>query len=254
MIIYAVYVLGVIVILYFLINKEYARLDAGRVYKVKEAKQGVAIDKNYFYAISNSVIGKYLKKSGKRVLRKKLPFKHLNGGKIINGDLVVVNNPAGQPKDNAIVWIDPVTLNVIDIMQLPHLQGSLTWVDWHWDKWWICDAYYKKKVKNTTIYCFDQDWNPQGYWKLPKKVVESIEPYSLSGGAWFGEYLCVTGHDKPEMYILQMPADKVHAKLLKTVQICFNGQGFAFERGKGHLYAWGIRRNSVVRCSIDLEN
>ncbi len=254
---YTVYVLVVIVLLYIILfkNKEYARIDAGRVYKVKEAQQGVAIDKRYFYAISNNSIGKYERKSGKGVLHKKLPFKHLNGGKIINGDLVVVNNPAGQPEGNALIWLDPLTLEIIDIMKLPYLQGSLTWVDWAWDKWWICDAYYKKKAKDTTIYCFDQNWNLEGYWKLPKKVVESIEPYSLSGGAWFGEYLCVTGHDKPEMYILQMPANRIHAKLLRTVQVCFDGQGFSFERGKGSVYVWGIRREEsvVVRCSVDLE-
>ncbi|KKL94536.1 hypothetical protein LCGC14_1863710, partial [marine sediment metagenome] len=103
---YTVYVLVVIVLLYIILfkNKEYARIDAGRVYKVKEAQQGVAIDKRYFYAISNNSIGKYERKSGKGVLHKKLPFKHLNGGKIINGDLVVVNNPAGQPEGNALIW------------------------------------------------------------------------------------------------------------------------------------------------------
>lgn len=254
---YILVAIGIMVLLYIFLfrNNEYMRLDAGRVYKAKEATQGVAIDKKYVYAISNSQIGKYGRKSGKRVLSKKFPFKHLNGGTFVNGDLVVVNNPPKQPKNNALVWINPTTLDVIDIMPLPEVKGSLTWVDWAWDKWWVCDAHYKKHTKDTAIYCFNQDWMLEGYWKLPKSVIKHIEPYSLSGGAWFGEYLCVSGHDKPEMYILDLPQNEVHAKLLRTIQVCFDGQGFAFERGKGSVYAWGVRRDDavVVRCAIDLE-
>ena len=252
---YIITVIGILVLLYiFLFKNKYARTVPGRVYTVHNAK-GVVIDKRYFYTIGNNCVGKYDRKSGKKVLLKKLPFKHLSGGTFVNGDLVIVNNPSNKPSNNALVWLNPETLDIIDIMPLPQVQGSLSWIDWAWDKWWVCDAHYKKHVKETSIYCFNQEWTLEGYWKLPKEVIKEIEPHSLSGGAWFGEHLCVTGYDKPEMYILDLPEHDLHAKLLKTVQTCFDGQGFAFERGKGNVYAWGTRRddNKVVRCALDLE-
>ena len=255
--VYTAAILGILILLYlFFYRKNCERITASRIYDAKEAKQGVAIDSKYFYAINNNSIGKYSRKSGKRVLYKKVPFKHLNGGKIVNGDLVVVNNPAGKPEQNALIWLDPSNLQVVDVMQMSFIQGSLTWFDWAWDKWWVCDARYGKKVKDTTIYCFNEQWEPMGFWKIPKSLVGDLEPYSLSGGAWFGDHLYVSGHDKPEMYLLELPKDKLHAKLIQTVQVCFDGQGFVFERGKGKIYVWGIRRDDsvVVRCSVNLES
>ncbi len=249
--------LAVLILLYIIFFRgESFRAGIVKTFKVKEAKQGVAIDAKHFYAISNSHIGKYKRKTGEKVLSKSMPFKHLNGGKMIDGDLVVVNNPTGKSaRSNALVWLDPTTLNVIDILQLPQIRGSLTWADWAWNKWWVCDAWYGKDAKKTTIYCFNEDWILEGYWRLPKQVIEEISPYSLSGGEWFGEWLCVSGHDKPEMYVLELPTDKIHAKLLKTVPVCFDGQGFSFDRGKKHTYVWGIRRKDsvVVRCAINLD-
>ena len=257
---YTFYILGVIavlVLMYYIFfkNNAYSRLDAGRIYKAKEATQGVAIDRRHFYAIGSDEIGKYGRKSGKRILVKKLPFKHIKGGTIVNGDLVIVNTPPKHQGENALIWLDSFTLEIIDMITLPHMQGEITWVDWAWDKWWICDAQYKENVKDTCIYCFNPDWVLEGFWKLPKVVTESIEPKSLSGGSWFGEFLCVSDYDKPELYVLDLPEKKIHAKLLRTVQVCFDGQGFAFERGKGSVYVWGIRRDEsvVVRCAIDIE-
>ena len=256
---YTFYILVVIVALLLLYHiffqNSCAKLDAGRIYKAKEATEGVAIDKRYFYAIGHDKVGKYSRKSGKRVIAKKLPFKHIKGGKIVNDDLVIINTPPGRPEQNALIWLDVETLEMIDMMTLPHIQGEITWIDWAWEKWWICDAQYKKNVKETTIYCFNPDWVLEGFWKLPKDVVRSIEPKSLSGGAWFGEMLCVSGYEKPELYVLDLPEKKIHAKLLRLLLVCFDGQGFTFERGKESVYAWGTRRDKglVVRCAIDLE-
>ena len=251
---YMLVMICALILLYIILfrDDEELRVATDRVYKVKEVKKGVAIDDRYFYTISDSHIEKYGRKTGKKILSKKLPFKHLNGGTFVNGDLVVINNPPRNPEHNAIVWIDPKTLGLIDIMPLPQVKGSLTWIDWAWDKWWLCDAH----GKNTAIYCFNDDWTLEGYWKLPKEVIKNTKPRSLSGGAWFGEYLCVSGHDKPELYILELAYDKLQATLLKTIPICFDGNGFAFERGKDNTYAWGARgdHHTIVRCPINIDD
>lgn len=255
---YAVYILlGLAVIfgvyIIFFRNNNYSRLNAGKVYKVKNNPHAVAIDAKYFYTVSNNTVEKYTRKNGKRVVSKKLPFKHMCGGKLVNGDLVVINSPKGHPSDTALVWLNPVTLDLIDIMKLPYMKGKLTWIDWAMDKWWVCDSRKGKHLKETVIYCFNSNWQLEGYWKLPKSVLAAIGEDSLSGGIWFGEYLCVAGRNRAELYLLQMPGDKIHALHAKTVQVCFDGQGFAFERGKGHIYAWGVNDSQVVKCAIDLD-
>lgn len=249
---YMVYILLAIIILFVLYTlfngNEYMRLDSSHTYKVKEAKNGVALDGKHFYAISNSCIGKYSRKTGKKVLSKQFPFKNISGGTFVNGDLVVINN--SSKSGNILIWLDPDTLDIIDTMPVPQVSGTLSWIDWAWDKWWVCDAFFKKNVKETSIYCFNQDWVLEGYWKLPKSIVNEIKPESLLGGAWFGEYLCVMSNDNPEMYILELPEHSLYAKLVKKVQVCFDGRGFALERGKGNVYAWGVQNGRVVRCAI----
>ena len=43
------------------------RYEEVRRYKAPEAGQGVAVDREYFYAINNHTIGKYRKTTGERV-------------------------------------------------------------------------------------------------------------------------------------------------------------------------------------------
>ena len=240
---YAILLLGILLGIYIVQNR-YDRLEADQIYNVKDGNS-VAVDRRYFYVISNNEIGKYEKKSGNRIIHKKLAFKHLSGGKIINGDLVVINNQSGH---TAMIWINPTDLSVIDIMETPFISGSLSWIDWAFDRWWICDAYSDEDIDKTMIYVYDPNWKLQGFWKLPKELLTS---HSIIGGTWFGDQLYVSGHSKPEIYQLKLPLEKVRAELGETIQTCFDGQGFVFEQESEIVYAWGIRNDStVVKCSV----
>ena len=61
-----------------------------------EARQGVAVDRNYFYAINNREIGKYDKKTGELVDRwqgpKNGPIIHLDSGMVGNGKLYAAHS------------------------------------------------------------------------------------------------------------------------------------------------------------------
>jgi len=61
-----------------------------RRFIIKEAKQAVAVDRNYFYVINSSTITKHKKNDGQQVARwDGTPFniKHLNSGVVIRGRL-----------------------------------------------------------------------------------------------------------------------------------------------------------------------
>ena len=53
--------------------------------------------------------------------------------------------------------------------------------------------------------------------------------YSLSGGLWYQNTLLVTGHDKPEVYRLQLPREGNTLKYLGKQSVPFSGQGFAID-------------------------
>jgi hypothetical protein len=96
------------------------------------------------------------------------------------------------------------------------------------------------------IYVYDHNWNLQGFWKLPKDL---LELGSVTGGTWFKDQLYVSGCEKPEIYQLKLPLEKVRAELGDTIQTCFDGHGFVFERESS---MWGIRNDfCVVKCDIN---
>src|SRR5687767_7298498 len=66
-----------------------------RRYKAPEAGQGVAVDREFFYAVNNHTIGKYRKDSGERVALweggKGGEIIHLNSASVVDGRLYTVH-------------------------------------------------------------------------------------------------------------------------------------------------------------------
>lgn len=246
--------IGLLYLAFYIIRKSgiMDRKTPNKEIITKENPHSVTLDDHYLYAISNNSISKYRKK-GKRVATKKLPFKNITNGKIVNGDLVLVNAPS-NPEKNAVLWLDPQTLEIVDFMTIPGMRGRVSWIDWAWGKWWVCDIYQAKSGKESDIYCFNNNWDLEGFWKLPKQVIKSIRPDALAGGEWLNEYLCVSDDKEAAIYILIMPDDKVHAKLLAKVPICFDGGGFALAVKDGKPEVWGVKGDKLVGCELDLDS
>jgi len=61
-----------------------------QTYEIQEARQGIAVDSAYFYAINTKGIGKYTKKNGNLVAEWKDDsgrIIHFDGGVVVNGKL-----------------------------------------------------------------------------------------------------------------------------------------------------------------------
>src|SRR6187455_1153387 len=72
-----------------------------------EARQGVAVDAEHYFAISNHAIGKYRRDTGVRVAgwecEEGKPFTHLNSGLIIDGLLYCAHsNYPGVPNRSSV--------------------------------------------------------------------------------------------------------------------------------------------------------
>jgi hypothetical protein len=229
-----------------------------RKFPVTEAKQAVAVDKNHFYVINNSTIQKYGKAEGKLVASwdgKKDGIKHLNSGVVIKGKMYCANSNYPEiPMASSV--------EIFDVATLQHLgshsfgisnHGSLTWLDQYQGYWYIGFAHYAGKeasegrdVRWTSLVKYNLDWVEIESWVFPKNIIEAFTPKSNSGGAIGPDgKLYLTGHDKPELYLLQIPKTGYTLNYLKTIPTSIHGQGIAIDRAvKEILVIYGINRET----------
>lgn len=227
-----------------------------------EAVQGVAVDDSAFYAIGNSVIGKYDKTTGKRTAgwsaSDELPLRHLNAGVVLNGQLYCAHsNFPDYPSTSSVEIFSTSTLEHVGSHSLGIYEGSLTWVDWHEDAWWCVFAHYSEKVNDdpralphtyTSLVRFDKEWRRTAGWVFPKAVLDRFDPHSCSGGGFTSDgRLIVTGHDLGEAYELALPQSGSELKLIGIVELEITGQGIAFDRSQpGIVYGINRPRQEVV--------
>ncbi len=155
------------------------------------------------------------------------------------------------PEASSVETWDTATLEHVGTHSFGIYEGSLTWIDWHDDAWWAVFAHYTEKVNDdphakdaswTALVRFDHDWRRTGGWAFPQEVIARFEPDSCSGGSWGADgMLYCTGHDRGELYALNLPRAGPVLRLVQTIGVPFTGQGFAWDRSEpGVLY--GIDR------------
>ncbi len=230
-----------------------------RRFKAAEANQGVAVDAQHFYAITNHVIGKYRKDNGERVAgwegAKDGRIKHLNAGIVLDGKLYCAhsNFPALPEESSVEIW-DTATMQPVDKHVFEKPTGSLTWVDRKDGAWFACFAHYKQTSDpaKSCVVKFNDQWQEQARWSFPIKLIERFAGMSSSGGSFGpGGHLFVTGHDAKELYVLDVPASSGELQWLSTIPISAAGQAFAWDRGEdGVLYSIQRKTKEVIVSRI----
>ena len=223
--------------------------------KASYAHQGVAVDKNFVYAISSKQIGKYDRRTGSLVDVWQPSagdhITHLNGGVVVNGKLYAAHsNYPRIPMESSIEIWDVEKLHHIGTVPLGKGYGSCTWIDRYNGTWWVCYAqyagfggYFDKGPEWTTLVKYNDNFTELEKWTFPKEVVKRFFPYSSSGGSWGPDgLLYVSGHDRPELYVLRLPLRGTVLTLVRTIRIESNGQGIAWDREQKDLIC-SIKRN-----------
>jgi hypothetical protein len=258
--------LKIILILKFLLvaslsfsQSQKAEFSTRQIFKISEARQGVAVDADYFYTINSTGIGKYSKETGEMILSWKDTtgnIIHLDGGVVI-GDILYCahSNYPGIPMKSSIEIFSAKDLRHTGSHSFGNKYGSCTWADFYDNSWWICFAHYdqfnkeiNKGSESTVLVRFDKDWNDKESWTFPPYIISEVKPMSVSGGSWGADgKLYVTGHDSAEVYILKLPQSGAVLGYLKSVKIDSHGQGIAWDRSeKDKLYGIIRKENSVV--------
>jgi hypothetical protein len=217
-----------------------------------EARQGVAVDATAFYAIDATAIGKYDKHTGRKLAAWRAApgeaFVHFNGGVVVGSELACAHsNFPAVPMHSTIEVFDATTLRHVRTHDLGNGRGSATWVDFHDGAWWVAFAHYSgrggepgKGSDQTTLRRFDREWREQASWTYPPELVAKWGGMSNSGGVWRRDRLYTTGHDAPELYVLEVPPGGGVLKLAATIAVESPGQGVAHDPTSDLLYS--IRR------------
>lgn len=229
-----------------------------RKYDAPNASQAVAVDAEHFYAIGNQVVSKHRKSDGKVVAEwkeNKAILKHLNSGIVMDGLLYCAHsNYPESPMASSIEIFDTQNMTHVDSYSLGIFIGSATWIDHFDDAWWIGFAHYSEKGSSegkdnrwTTVVKFDNDWQRSEGWIFPKGLIEQFSPSSNSGAAWSqdGRLYC-TGHDAPELYVMQLPERAYTLKHVETIKVPFEGQGIAFDPENSKIIYGISRKNRQV--------
>jgi hypothetical protein len=228
-----------------------------RKFAAPEARQAVAVDAAYFYAINNATIGKYDKTTGRKLSEwtdaRDGHIKHLNSGVVLGTELYCAHSNYPQtPMISSIEVFDTKTMKHLRTQPLPEGFGSATWIDTKDDAWWVTFAQYAGKggetgkgPEQTQLVRFDRRWRKQAAWTFPQEVIVRWGTMSSSGGTWGTDgLLYTTGHDARELYVLRLPASGPRLELAAIIPIESEGQGIALDRAAaGTLYS--IQRKTL---------
>ncbi|MEO6809121.1 MAG: hypothetical protein ABI353_08400 [Isosphaeraceae bacterium] len=234
-----------------------------RRFKAAEAHQGVAVDTEFFYAISNHAIGKYRKDNGNRVAGwdggKGGRIKHLNAGVVIDGRLVCAHSNFPEvPEESSVEIWDATTMQPIDSHRFTHPPGSLTWALPNAGGWLACFAHYKSTSDpaQTRVVRFDAHWQEQARWSFPHALIRRFAGSSASGGALGSDgTLFVTGHDAKELYRLHISETRSVLDWQTTIPISAEGQAICWDPVEPTLlYSISRRTQEVIvsRVTSDL--
>lgn len=231
-----------------------------------EANQGVAVDGEHFYAITNSAIGKYRKDNGERVGgwqgEKEGPIVHLNSGTVVDDKLYCAHsNYPHIPATSSLEMFDVASMQHVGNHSFGIAPGSLTWacLPAGSQHWLACFAHYSKDrprtgrgPEYTELVRFDDRLRREAGWVLPQPVLDVFGGSSSSGGAFGPDgNLFITGHDAQILFVLQFPKMGAVMELVDTIPISAQGQAFAFDPTDRHvLYSISRKTKEVIVSRI----
>ncbi|WP_339731473.1 hypothetical protein [uncultured Gimesia sp.] len=225
-------------------------------FAAKEAHQAVAVDHDFFYAISSREIARYQKTDGTQLKTWTGPkgshIRHLNSGVVIDGKLYCAHsNWPASPLKNTVEIFEAKTLKHLETLKFPDTEGAINWIDRRQGQWWIAFAFYGEleNVRKTRLVRYNDHWQPEATFTFPVSVLKRFLPNSNSGGAWGPDgRLYTTGHDHGELYVLEVPKTEGVLNHVTTLPAPLTGQGIAWDQSQpGTLYGINRRKKQVIK-------
>jgi hypothetical protein len=229
---------------------------------VEDAKQAVAVDGEYFYAIDDAGISKHDKKTGALVAKWEntpdLPIIHFDSAAVIDGKIYLAHsNYPHAPMISSIEIFDAGTLQHLESHSFGIERGSFTWIDRDAKgRWWGAFGNYDKIMfgstapyggkENTQIVRFNDSWQIEEAFILPPDLLGLFGKMSNSGGSFGPDgRLYITGHDNSEIYVMEEPPAGSIMTWAGTIKADITGQGIAWDRSAQQPTLYGIKRDKA---------
>jgi hypothetical protein len=211
------------------------------------ATQAAATDDTLVYAVSDNLVVKHDRATGKELARSTGRAQHLNSGFLWQGKLYCAHsNYPRKPDQSDIRVLDPETMELTVFHAFADPPGSLTWAVRRGEHWWCHFAHYGKENARSVLVRYDDGWKESGRWTYPQELVADWGNYSLSGGLWQGDDLLATGHDKRLIYRLHLPKEGTVVEAVEAIPSPFPGQGIAADPKTGGLVGIDRGKKAVV--------
>lgn len=232
-------------------------------FEAPEARQGAASDGRFVYAIDNDRIGKYRIATGEKVARwqgERRLFPHMNSCTVVGRRLYcAASNYPAVPQTSAVEIFDTRSLRHLGSVSLGFGPGSLTVIDRHAGKWWAVFANYEGKggepgrdYRHTVLVRMDDAFRAEESWAFPAEVLARMAPRSCSGLSWGADGLIyATGHDRPEVYAMRLPAAGSRLELAGTLGIATPGQAIDWDPVAPRRL-WSIGRAATEVVASDM--
>ncbi|GHH87676.1 hypothetical protein GCM10018793_64500 [Streptomyces sulfonofaciens] len=232
-----------------------------RTYDTFDANQGVAVDKDHFYAVNNRTITQHDKATGKPLLQfvgdDDGPIIHMDSATVVGDRLyAATSNYDTTPEKSSIEVFDTRTMKHVDTFSFGIYRGSLTWLDRHDGAWYAAFANYDEVpdgstepyggTDNTQIVKLDDHFQVVQSWTVPQAILDKVRPMSNSGGSWGPDgRLWLTGHDFGEAYVMNLPSEGSDLQWVATVTLPgVEGQAIAWDRSTRTPELWTIKRST----------
>ncbi|BEV10352.1 hypothetical protein ATDW_08480 [Asticcacaulis sp. DW145] len=237
-----------------------------REYPAPEARQGVAVDGRYVYAVVNSIIGKYDKQSGALIARwtspRNGPIRHINSCYAAHNELWCANSNFPEvPMGSSVEVFDARTMTHKRSHGLGLLdEGSLTFFEPYRGGYMAGFAHYDdkggtgfKSSRYSAIVTYDAQWRRTGGWLIPDAVQARMAPNAASGGGIGPDgLLYLLGHDRTELYVLAKPRLGPVLIHLATIDIAAEGQAFVWDKTVKGRRLYAISRPKGVIRAFDI--
>lgn len=214
-------------------------------FSAPEAYQAAAADENFIYAIEDTAIAKYDRKSLKLVAKSTgVAAVHLNSGFVWHDIIYCAHtSPSGS---NEIMSLDTATMTLRSFKDFSDHPGKITWVvrDAHF--WWVNFAFYGSDNAGTYLTKLDEHWQEVARWHYPHEVVSDLGRQSISGGVLLNSLVLVTGHDKKVIYRVRVPTQGDLLQFVDAIPSPFPGQGIATDPVTGGLVGIDRDRHEVL--------
>ncbi|MDX2066549.1 MAG: hypothetical protein SFX74_12490 [Fimbriimonadaceae bacterium] len=232
-----------------------AKLPVVRRYAAPEARQAVAVDREFFYAITNRTIAKYRKRDGQRVATwtdETGKIAHMNSGIVLDRKVYCCNsNYPNTPMQSSIEVFDTASLRHERSLAFGIDAGSLTWLERFDGTYWAVFGHYNGKGgepgklnDRTVLVKLDREYRRVGGYAFPKSVIDRWDGMTCSGGVWHPNgFFITTGHHAPEIYVLRLPEAGPELEHMLTLGVESEGQGIALDPSDPRLL-WTIQRKT----------